>query len=560
MYSRYSMHVICSETCPYNEYPGHPKVCNCDQGCSVNDKCELLHHAEKEGAFKKVIFGIIGPDDYVDEVHREMKRLKYNGGVYTLMISEFINKRAQKPRNTTEDVMREVETLEQIKKIDPSGEFTPTILFSKRLDREGRDFQSLQRINANILRSKKINKKTFIGYHIQDITASNSGDIFFLYVTDAGETLESLIDLIGTGVSKRRSAETQMKEKSILESITVNSVRHAIHELEQNYNKLASNKIGHCDLHWENITYRVKDGKLGFNIIDFGFHNHKRYGQERNILHFLTSFIVFGNRAEVYRCMRSCDPVHYYMFVMCFEIMYECISLRDASQKTESALYDLLITMMSKRLFVDSVTREQDMCHMMGLLPGTTGPPSRMNKKYMDFLAVMTDRYDGFYDMHDLRDIWQRVCEKMYDAVVRFTTNVDVNFLDHIRPDAKRLPCNKFKDVYIESIKQNIEVYYVEAYPVIFDDFCMAYYDKTGPFDKDFLISKFDKFSIAHNMVKLLHCVEKKLNSFQLQLEIDEITASFKLKNIVLPPQQLSIEQTMSFLLDDEDEHARIGT
>ena len=162
-------HVICSETCPHNECPGHPRVCQCDHGCSVNDKCELLHHAEKEGAFKKVIFGIIGPDDYVDEVHTEMKRLKYDGGVYTLMISKLINKRGRKSRNNTEDVMREVDTMEQIKKIVPLGRFTPTILFSKRLERGSKDFNSLQRINANIVQFKKMSRKHFIGHHIEDV-------------------------------------------------------------------------------------------------------------------------------------------------------------------------------------------------------------------------------------------------------------------------------------------------------------------------------------------------------------------------------------------------------
>jgi len=524
------------------------------------DQCELWHHTEKEGAFKKVIFGVIGPDKYVDKVHEEMKLLKYTGGVYTLIINELSRKRGRDDKKNTADIMREIETMEKIKEIDPLGKFTPTILYWKKLQRGGREFESLQRINRNIALSKKKSGKRLMGRHIEDVTAMDNGDIFFLYVTDAGETLESLIDLIDTGISKRHSLETQKTQKMILDCVTVHSVLDAMNELEENYNKLAVNKIGHCDLHWENITYHIKDGKLGFNIIDFGFHNYHREGQNRNILHFLMSFVVFGNRNEVYRCIRPCDPVHYYMFVMCFEIMYECISCRGALQRTADDLYYVLITMMSNRLFVDSVTREEDICSMMGLSQDKGERQGTLNKKYMEFLLILIDRYDEFYDLDDFSDIWKRVCDKMYDVVLRYLKHTDIHFLEKIQSSKKRAPLNQFRDIFSSSIQQKQETYDCEAFPVIFDDFCMAYYDKSSSkFDMAFLINKFDNFSIAHNMVKLLNSIQKHLKSVRLELEIQDIKSRFKINNVVLPPQELSIEQTMMFLSGNEDENSTIS-
>jgi len=167
-------------------------------GYLEGDKCELWHHAEKEGAFKKVIFGAIGPDTYVDEVHKEMSRLRYTGGVYTLIINELSRKRGRPPKNNTVDIMREIETMQRIKEIDPLGKFTPTILYWKKMQRGGKDFESLKRIDRNIAASKQKSGKRFTGRHIEDVTAMDNCDIFFLYVTNVGETLESLIDLIDT--------------------------------------------------------------------------------------------------------------------------------------------------------------------------------------------------------------------------------------------------------------------------------------------------------------------------------------------------------------------------
>ena len=548
------MRVVDSEVCPCNEDQLHPKICNCSHGCLETDQCELWHHAEKEGAFKKVIFGVIGPDTYVDEVYREMSRLKYTGSVYTLMINELSCKRGRNPKNNTVDIMREIETMQKIKEIDPSGKFTPTILYWKKMQRGGKDFESLNRINRNIALSKKKSGKKFMGRHIEDVTAMDNGDIFFLYVTDVGETLESLIDLIDTGISKKRSLETQKAQQTILDCVTVQGVLDAMNELEENYNELAIHQIGHCDLHWENITYRIKNGKLSFNIIDFGFHNHHRLGQERNILHFLMSFVVFGNRNEVYRCIRACDPVHYYMFIMCFEIFYECISLRGASQRTADDLHYVLITMMSNRLFVDSVTREQDIGRMMGLPDGKGEYQSKLNTKYMDFLIVLIERFDEFYDLDDFSDIWKRVCQKTYDVVLRYLKNKDVRFLQEIQGSKKRAAANQFKDVFSSSMQQHEEIYNCEAFPVIFDDFCMAYYDKII-FDKAFLIKKFDKFSIAHNMVKLLNSIQKHFKSVRVEFEIQHLKSRFKINKTVLSPQELSVEQTMMFLLGNEDEY-----
>ena len=545
------MCVIDSQVCPCNEDPLRPKVCNCMFGYLEGDKCELWHHAEKEGAFKKVIFGAIGPDTYVDEVHKEMSRLRYTGGVYTLIINELSRKRGRPPKNNTADIMREIETMQKIKEIDHLGKFTPTILYWKKMQRVSEDFKSLKRINDNIALGRK---KKIGGRHIEDVTAMDNGDIFFLYVTDVGETLASLIHLMDTCIGKRHS----LAQATILDCVTVYSVLKAMNDLQENYNQLAASKIGHCDLHWENITYRIEDGELGLNIIDFGFHNHHRAGQERNILHFLTSFVVFGNRDEVYRCIRSCDPVHYYMFILCFEIMYECISWRSASQRTTDDLYYVLVTMMRSRLFVKSVTRKEDIGRIMGLLEGRDERQSKLNKKYMEFIDVLMERYEDFYDLDDFSDIWKRVCKKMYDAVLRYSPpgpqrgqNTDVHFLQKIQGAKNRAPVNQFKDVF----SKGEEIYNCEAFPVIFDDFCMAYYDKSG-FDKAFLIQKFDKFLIAHSMVKLLNSIQKHFKSVHLEYEIQRLKSRFKLNDTVLPPQELSIEQTMIFLSGNENDNS----
>ena len=550
----YMMRVIGSEVCPCNEHSLHPKVCNCIYGCLEGDKCELWHHAEKEGAFKKVIFGVIGPDTYVDEVHKEMSRLKYRGGVYTLVINELSRKRGRPPKDNTMDIMREIETMEIIKQIDPLGTFTPTILYWKKMQRGGKEFESLQRIDRNIAASKQKSGKSLVGRHIEDVTAMDNGDIFFLYVTDAGETLESLIDLKYNGVSKKQSPQTQAKQKTIVDYVTVDSVVNAMYELEENYNSLARHKIGHCDLHCENITYRINDGKLNFNIIDFGFHNYCRSGQERNILHFLMSFVVFGNRQEVHRCIRFCDPVHYYMFILCFEMFYECISWRGALQRTAEDLHYVLVTMMSNRLFVDSVTREEDIGSMMGLPEGKDERASTLNRKYMEFLSVLEERYDEFYDLGDFSNIWKRVCIKTYETVLRYLENTDVHFLHKMQGSKKRAPVNQFKDVFSSITRQQEEVYNCEAFPIIFDDFCMAYYDKST-FDQAFLIQKFDKFSIAHSMVKILNSIQKHFKSVRVEFETDYLKSRFKLKDTVLAPQQLSIEETMMFLSRKDDEY-----
>jgi len=542
------MRVVGSEICPYNEDPLHPKVCNCSHGCLEGDQCDPSHHVEKEGAFKKVIFGVIGPDTYVDKVHKEMSRLKYTGGVYTLIINELSRKRGRPPKNNTADIMREIETMQKIKEIDHLGKFTPTILYWKKMQRVSEDFKSLKRINDNIALGRK---KKIGGRHIEDVTAMDNGDIFFLYVTDVGETLASLIHLMDTCIGKRHS----LAQATILDCVTVYSVLKAMNDLQENYNQLAASKIGHCDLHWENITYRIEDGELGLNIIDFGFHNHHRAGQERNILHFLTSFVVFGNRDEVYRCIRSCDPVHYYMFILCFEIMYECISWRGASQRTNYDLYYVLVTMMSSRLFVISVTREEDIGRMMGLPEGRDERQSKLNKKYMEFIDVLMERYEDFYDRDDLSNIWKRVCIKMYDAVRQYVQNRDVHFLQKIQGAKNRAPVNQFKDVFSSITQQLEEVYNCEAFPVIFDDFCMAYYDKSG-FDKAFLIQKFDKFSIAHSMVKLLNSIQKHLKSVRVEYEIGFLKSRFKIKDTMLPLQELSIEQTMMFLSGDDHDNS----
>ena len=230
------MRVVGSETCPYNEDPLYPKVCNCSHGCLEGDQCDPSHHVEKEGAFKKVIFGVIGPDTYVDKVHKEMSRLKYTGGVYTLIINELRRKRGRPPKNNTADIMREIETMERIKEIDPSGKFTPTILYWNKMQRGSEDFESLKRINDNIAlgdKSRKKSGKRFIGRHVEDVTVMDNGDIFFLYVTDDGETLTSLIHLIDTGISKRHSLETQQTQEIILDCVTVHSVLKAMNDLEE---------------------------------------------------------------------------------------------------------------------------------------------------------------------------------------------------------------------------------------------------------------------------------------------------------------------------------------
>ena len=547
------MRVIDSEVCPCNEHQLNPKLCNCMFGCLEEDTCELWHHVEKEGAFKKVIFGVIGPDTYVDEVYKEMSRLQYTGGVYTLIINELSRKRGRPPKNKTVDIMREIETMQTIKEIDPSGNFTPTILYWKKMQRGGKDFESLKRIDQNIASGKKKSSKKFVGRHVEDVTAMDNGDIFFLYVTDAGETLKSLIDLIDNGVDKKQSLETQETQSTILKCVTMDGVLNAMYELQENYNSLATFKIGHCDLHWENITYRIKDGKLRFNIIDFGFHNYCRSGQERNILHFLMSFVVFGNKEEVYRCIRVCDPIHYYMFIMCFEMFYECISCRGALQRTAEDLHYVLVTMMSNRLFVKSVTQQEDISRMMGLPYDKGELQGSLIRKYTEFLSVLIERYKDFYDNYDFREIWKRVCTKMYEAVIRYLENTDAQFLQKMKPSKKRAPVNQFQDVFSTITQQKEEVYNCEAFPVIFDDFCMAYYDKQT-FDNAFLIQKFDKFSIAHSMVKLLNSMQKRYDSELLQFEIEFLKERFKIKTTALDPQQLSIEQTMMFLFGNEDE------
>jgi len=331
-----------------------------------------------------------------------------------------------------------------------------------------------------------------------------------------------------------------------------------MNELEENYNMLAIHKIGHCDLHCENITYRINDRKLSFIIIDFGFHNHCRSGQERNILHFLMSFVVCGNREEVHRCIRVCDPMHYYMFILCFEIFYECISWRGASQRTAEDLHYVLVTMMSNRLFVKSVTQEEHIGRLMGLSDDKDELQSTLKKKYTEFLFVLKARYKEFYDGYDFSDIWKRVCKKMYETVLRYLENTDVHFLQKMQGSKKRAPVNQFKDIFSNITQQQEEVYNCEAFPAIFHHFCMAYYDKST-FDKAFLIQKFEKNSIAHSMVKLLNSMQKHFDSGRVEFEIQYLKSRFKINGTVLAPQELSIEQTMMFLSGNEDEYSTIS-
>jgi len=122
--------VVTSNFCPYNQDHNHPVKCNCRENCSKNDRCNLTHHAEMEGSFKKVIYGVIGPDDFVKNVHAKMKQINYNGGVYTLMMN------TQGPINedNTYDIINEIRTFEKLREVDPQGDFTPILLFYDKVD------------------------------------------------------------------------------------------------------------------------------------------------------------------------------------------------------------------------------------------------------------------------------------------------------------------------------------------------------------------------------------------------------------------------------------------
>ena len=142
--------VVTSNFCPYNQDHNHPVKCNCRENCSKNDRCNLTHHAEMEGSFKKVIYGVIGPDDFVKNVHAKMKQINYNGGVYTLMMN------TQGPINedNTYDIINEIRTLEKLREVDPQGNFTPILLFYDKVD--ARDLARAPTANFSVGYSKSL--------------------------------------------------------------------------------------------------------------------------------------------------------------------------------------------------------------------------------------------------------------------------------------------------------------------------------------------------------------------------------------------------------------------
>jgi len=448
------LNVCASEKCPYSEHG----ECGCMHGCMVDSVCTLDHHPVFKGKSKVAFYSIIGPDRHVRKVHDAMKAINYNDGVYTLIMD---------PMGEYDAIAEEIRLFNDIRTADPTGDFTPVLLHCMKISRGSVDFDSLQQICRNIKTYRKeVSKTVHEGAEFIELVEENLGELVFMYVTDAGKPLYEYAEEEGL-------------------TAPVEDIICATSKLAADYQILAKHNIGHYDLHGNNIMCRVRNGKLCCNIIDFGFGFLIEYGVRRNVLHLLFSRVDFDDIENTRTGVRGCDPVHYNMFIMCFGMLRRC--LQEYNPATRQHVSDILNDMHNV-----AFSDEARFCggeHM---------------KNFMFFEDTIIHTYDMFYDKSQLQNIWKRVCIKAHKAIERFLdTTIDGMhqlservLLPHYQNRLSYRPDNDY--MYDTTVKY--------AYTIIFDDFSMAYYDRSSVVpDQVFLRKKFDEYSIASMCVLLLN-------------------------------------------------------
>ena len=482
-----SFNVVSSEVCCYNQNPAHALYgCGCPSHADPNFEGDITDHLKFEGATKKAIFGIIGPDSQKKHVFDRLAMLGPRAeeqGVYTLMISQFDCDR----EDISDGIRREIATFQSVAAADPTGEFTPLLLHSCVISRESKDFETLITISDQV---------NVYGHdnHLNTLIRHYSGDIYLLYVTNSGATLTKYIRHLNSYNNTRPM-------------VTPPDVVAATQKLADDYQKLAKKHVGHYDMHTNNITYIVENNKLSLKIIDFGLNDYARDGQTMNVLHFFFGIVYMGD-TNTYQCIRACDPIHYNLFVACFEVMRRCLLVN--KDKSIQKLLEIVHT-IGKNLFVNegpvSTQREtksivKDLNSMMGVdRHRRNGYATRLASEFESYIDNIVSKYSGFFNLKAIQEIWVRVCSKVSDVLDEYY-HLHPTLIDDICKRSSSA-VNEYYDVYPGDVCT--EKYELEIYPVIFDRFCMAFYDKpTGVLDHNFLKKKFDEYSIAVACCSLL--------------------------------------------------------
>ena len=482
-----SFNVISSEPCAFNENPANSLFgCGCPSHDDPRIEGDLGEHEGSEGATKKAIFGIIGPNSQKQHVYRRLAQLGPQAaahGVFTLIISQY------KPNgdDISDEITREIDTFRSVALADPKGEFTPVLLHSCVIKRQSQDFQTLMAISDQVkLQQPKNNLTTMV--------ENRHGDLHFLYVTNSGKTLTDYI--------RRLRAKNNTRPM-----VTPPDVVDATRKLAEDYQKLAKYQVGHCDMHTSNITYTIEKNKLSLNIIDFGFNNYSRDGQDMNVLHFLFEHAFMGE-PRTYETIRPCDPIHYNLFVACFEVMRRCMLVNN-----DKSIKELLriVKIIGKDLFVykhEARGRREknaiwgDMNSMMGVDRRRYEKYTvELTEEYESYIEYIVWAYGDFFTRQAIQKIWVRVCSKVHDVLLEYYNLHPTLVKDICEPSGSAV--NDAYDSYSTGVC--VKKYELKIYPVIFDRFCMAFYDKpTGVLDMSFLKKKFDEYSIAFACCSLL--------------------------------------------------------
>jgi len=125
----------------------------------------------------------------------------------------------------------------------------------------------------------------------------------------------------------------------------------------------------------------------------------------------------------------------------------------------------------------------------------------RLASEFESYLDNIVNKYSDFYNLKAIQEIWVRVCSKVSDVLSEYYNFHPTLVEDICEPSASAV--NECYDSYRTGIC--VKTFELKIYPVIFDRFCMAFYDKpTGILDHNFLKKKFDEYSIAYACCSLL--------------------------------------------------------
>jgi len=389
--------------------------------------------------------------------------------------------------DVSDEIDREINTFRSIALANPKGEFTPLLLHSCRITRQSQDFQTLMAISDQVTLQKADN-------HLSNIVRRGMGDLYLLYVTNSGKTLTDYIRRLDPKSNTRPT-------------VAPPDVVAATQKLADDYQKLAEQKVGHYDMHTSNITYTIEKNKLFLKIIDFGVNDYSREGQPMNVLHFLFEHAFMGD-TSTYDSVRCCDPIHYNLFVTCFEVMRRCFLVNE-----DKSINELLriVQIIGNDLFVNERRaqgrREKnaiwgDMNSMMGVNRHRyEGYTEQLTSEYESYIENIVSKYSDFFTRKAIQKIWVRVCSKVSDVLLEYYNLHPTLMKDICEPSGSAV--NDCYDSYSTGVC--VKKFELEIYPVIFDRFCMAFYDKpTGVLDMNFLKKKIDEYSIAFACCSLL--------------------------------------------------------